>query len=132
MLLLCPLQRRMCIGQFLCQSKDKVRIAYSLLRAKVRNDGLCQAGVIGGMPTLALLLLSCCMQPLEGIVPYNFQYGEAHDAMCQNIRLYEAGIDQGGKREDGFFHLALGQTDRLSCLQRPASHEDAKGTETTL
>src|SRR5258706_16407963 len=84
------------------------------------------------MPTLALLLLSCCMQPLEGIVPYNFQYGEAHDAMCQNIRLYEAGIDQGGKREDGFFHLALGQTDRLSRLQRPASHEDAKGTETTL
>src|SRR5579884_4428605 len=54
--------------------------------------------------------------------------------MCQHLRLYEAGINQGGKREDSFFcrNLALGYTDRLRRLQRPAPNEDAKGTKTPL
>src|SRR5207249_854549 len=49
-------------------------------------------------------------------------------------RLDEAGIHQGGQREDAFFrrNLVRGCAYRLRRLQRPASHEDAKGTKTVL
>jgi hypothetical protein len=43
------------IGQLLCQYRRKVRIACSLLRPKVRKDGLSQAGVIGGPSASATL-----------------------------------------------------------------------------
>src|SRR5258708_772576 len=86
------------------------------------------------MSASALFLLSCRVQALAGIVPDQFQNGEARCAMYQHLRLYETGIAQGGEREDGFFYraLVLGQTDCLCCLQRPAPHEDAKRAKTPL
>src|SRR6266699_1225957 len=109
-------------------------LAHSRLWPKVRKDGLCQAGVIGGMPAPTLLLLPCCVQPLQSIVPHQLQHAKAYCLTGRYLRLDEAGIHQGGQCEDAFFrrNLTLGEAYRLRRLQRPASHEDAKGTKTAL
>ena len=100
----------------------------------MRKDGLCQAGVIGGMPTSALLLLSGCTQPVQGIVPNQLQHTKACCLGGRYLRLDEAGIDQSREREDRLFGrpLSLGEAYRLCCLQCPASHKDAQGTKTAL
>ncbi len=132
--LLCPLQRRTRIGQFLCQSQSKVRITYSRLGPKVCMNSLCQAGVIGRMPAPALLFLSCLVQALQSIVSHQLQQAKAYCAPGCHLRLDEAGIHQGGQREDAFFRctLVLGEAYRLRRLQRPAPREDTKGTKTAL
>ena len=132
--LLGPLQRCTCIGQFLCQCERNTCLAYSRLGPEVRKDGLCQTGVIGRMPTPALLLLPGFVQPLQSIVPHQLQHAKAYCLTCRHLRLDEAGIHQGGEREDTFFrhNLVLGQAYRLRRLQRPASHKDAQRTKTAL
>src|SRR5712692_4905355 len=108
-----------------------MRISYSLLGSKVGNDNLCQEGVIGSMSAQALLLLSYCVQPLQGIVSYDFQHGEARYVICQYLHLNEAGIDQSGQSQDGFFlnNLTLIPANCLCSFERPSSHKDAKGSK---
>src|SRR6266568_4016158 len=128
--LLGPLQRCTCIGQFLCQCERNACLSYSRLGPEVRKDGLRQTGIIGGMPTPTLLLLSCCVQALQGIVPHQLQHAKAYRLTGRYLRLDKAGIHQGGQCEDAFFcrHLAraMPTASAASSVQPPTKTPSAR------
>src|SRR2546421_12811022 len=81
-----------------------------------------------------LFRLACLKQTFQGILPNNFQHGEAYYASYWHLRLNKAGIYQGSKREDRLFrgHLSFGPANRLSRFERPTPYEDPQHAKTPL
>ena len=71
---------------------------------------------------------------MQSVVSNQLEHSEAHRAVHRYVYLHQAGIYQGGEREDDLFRrlFLLGPADCLRGLQRPAPHKSPERAETLL
>src|SRR5712691_1771754 len=91
-------------------------------------------GIIDGVSPSAGLLFPGCAQTLQSVFSNQLERSEARRVVHRYVYLDQAGIHQGGEREDDLFWslLTLGQADGLRRLQRPASNKNPERAETLL